>query len=194
MIVATVQQDEQLIERFLVGAPREADSAFEALVKRHRPTVMSVCLRVLAKHEDAEDAAQATFVALVRNAARIRDRRRVSSWIYSVAYRISLQMRARSARRLAIYNRAVREGLSASTDDTVAIREFLQIVREAVNCLPEAYRTLVVQTYLEGKTCEEVARLLGCPVGTVKGRLWRARGMLRERLLQRVGRADELFA
>jgi DNA-directed RNA polymerase specialized sigma24 family protein len=52
----------------------------------------------------------------------------------------------------------------------------------------------VVYSYLEGKSNEEVARSLGCPIGTVKGRLWRARGMLRERLSRRVGGAVEVFA
>ncbi len=59
------RDDAQLIELFLVGAPDEAGSAFEALVTRHGPAVMNVCRRVLDRREDAEDAAQATFVALL---------------------------------------------------------------------------------------------------------------------------------
>jgi RNA polymerase sigma-70 factor (ECF subfamily) len=51
----------------------------------------------------------------------------------------------------------------------------------------------VVQSYVEGKTCAEVAQNLGCPIGTVKGRLWRARGMLRERLIRRVQRPSDVF-
>src|SRR5215472_10139232 len=102
MSVAVVQHDEQLIERFLVGAPGEADSAFEALVTRYRPAVMSVCRRVLTRHEEAEDAVQATFVALSRTARRIRNRRSLGAWLYAVAYRIAIRMKARSARRQAI--------------------------------------------------------------------------------------------
>jgi RNA polymerase sigma-70 factor (ECF subfamily) len=75
MSVGVVQHDEQLIEQFLLGAPCEADSAFEAPVTRYRPAVMSVCRRVLTQHEDAEDAVQETFVALCRGARRIRDQR-----------------------------------------------------------------------------------------------------------------------
>ena len=65
---------------------------------------------------------------------------------------------------------------------------------DEVHHLPENYRTLVVHTYLEGKSNEELARILNLPIGTVKGRLYRARGMLRVRLLSRLGRAVELLA
>jgi RNA polymerase sigma-70 factor (ECF subfamily) len=194
MSVAVVQHDEQLIERFLVGAPGEADSAFEALVTRHRPTVMSVCRRVLAQHEDAEDAVQATFMALIRNARRIRNQRNLGSWLYAVAYRIAMRTRARSARRLVIHGQAGQGPRPAPAEDAAPFRELRQIVREEVDHLPEDYRKPVVQSYMEGKTCAEVARNLGCPIGTVKGRLWRARRMLRVRLIRRVRRPSELFA
>jgi RNA polymerase sigma factor (sigma-70 family) len=193
MNVADIPQDEQLIERFLAGAPRDADSAFEALVIRHRPAILGVCRRVLLRHEDAEDAAQSTFVALVRNARKIRNRRCLRAWLYGVAYRISIRMRARSARRQAVHSRAVRGLLPERAEDAFAVRELGQILHEEVDRLPEEYRTLVVQSYLEGKTCTELARIGGCPVGTVKGRLWRARGRLREQLLRRSGRDTEGF-
>lgn len=194
MSVAVDQHDEQLIERFLVGAPGEADSAFEALVTRHRPAVMGVCRRVLTQHEDAEDAVQATFVALSRSARRIRNQRHLGAWLYAVAYRTATRMRARSARRQAIHSRAGQGSQPAAAEDAVAFREVRRIVREEVDHLPEDYRRIVVQSYVEGKTCAEVARDLGCPIGTVKGRLWRARGMLRERLIRRVRRPSEVFA
>jgi RNA polymerase sigma factor (sigma-70 family) len=194
MNVTVVQHDEQLIEQFLVGAADEADSAFEALVTRHRPAVMSVCRRVLGQHQDAEDAAQATFMALIRNARRIRNQRSLGAWLYAVAYRIAIRMRARSARRQVIHGRAGQGPRPAPAEDAAASRELRRIVREEVDHLPEDDRTLVVQCYVEGKTCAEVARLLGCPIGTVKRRLWRVRGMMRQRLIRRVRRPTEVFA
>src|SRR6516164_9599731 len=143
MSVAVFQHDEQLIERFLVGAPGEADSAFEALVTRHRPAVMSVCRRVLAQYEDAEDAVQATFVTLSRNAWKIRNQRSLGAWLYAVAYRIAIRMRARSARRQAIHGWAGQGPQPAPAEDAAAFREIWQIVREEVDLLPEDYRKLV---------------------------------------------------
>jgi RNA polymerase sigma factor (sigma-70 family) len=189
-----IRDDEQLIELFLAGASDDAEAAFETLVARHRPAVVTVCQRLLDQPEDAEDAAQATFVALVRNAGRIRDRRMLASWLYGVAYRIASRMKARAARRSELHGQASGGVSPVRADDDDAFRELRQLVQDEVDQLPEDFRTLVVHSYLEGKSNEEVARSLGCPIGTVKGRLWRAREMLRERLSRRVGGAVEVFA
>jgi RNA polymerase sigma factor (sigma-70 family) len=190
----SIRDDEQLIELFLAGASHDAESAFETIVTRHRPAVMAVCQRVLDRPEDVEDAAQATFVVLVRNASRIRDRRVLTSWLYEVAYRVAIRMKARAARRCELHGRADGRVSPRRADDAAAFGELRQLVQDEVDRLPEGFRTLVVYSYLEGKSNKEVARSLGCPIGTVKNRLWRARGMLRERLSRRVGGAVEVFA
>jgi RNA polymerase sigma factor (sigma-70 family) len=189
-----IRDDEQLIGLFLAGASDDAESAFEALVRRHRPAVMTVCRRVLNRCEDAEDAAQATFVAFIRNAGKIRNRRMLASWLYGVAYRIAYRMNAQSRRRRELHSRAGGRVSPMRADDAAAFRELRQLLQDEVDQLPEDFRTLVVYSYLEGRSNEEVARSLGCPIGTVKGRLWRARGMLRERLSRRVGGGFEVFA
>jgi RNA polymerase sigma factor (sigma-70 family) len=192
MNATPIRDDEQLIELFLVGAPDEAESAFQALVKRHRPAVMRVCRRVL-RTEDAEDAAQVTFVQLVRNAGRIRNRRVLGAWLRDVAFRVAIRMKHQSVRRRAAHDRAGGRVSPRRAEDAAAF-ELRQILRDEVHHLPKDYRTVVVRSYLEGRSNEEVARILNRPIGTIKGRLWRARGMLRERLLSRAGRAVEVFA
>jgi RNA polymerase sigma factor (sigma-70 family) len=192
MNATPIRDDEQLIGQFLIGAPDEAESAFETLVTRHRSAVMTVCRRVL-RIADAEDAAQVTFVTLFRNAGRIRNRRVLRSWLRGVAYRIAIQMKDQSVRRRAAHNRSGARVSPVRAEDADAF-ELRQILHDEVHRLPKDYRTLVVHSYLEGRSNEEVARILNCPIGTVKGRLWRARGMLRDRLLSRVGRALEVLA
>jgi RNA polymerase sigma factor (sigma-70 family) len=189
-----IRDDERLIELFLAGASHDAESAFEVLVARHRPAVMTVCQRVLDRPEDAEDAAQETFVAFIRNAGKIRNRRMLASWLYGAAYRIAIRMKAQSERRRELHSRAGGRVSLTRADDAAAVRQLRQLLQDEVDQLPEDFRTLVVYSYLEGKSNEEVARSLGCPIGTVKGRLWRAREMLRERLSRRVGGAVEVFA
>jgi RNA polymerase sigma factor (sigma-70 family) len=188
------QGDEQLIELFLIGTPDETEWAFEALMTRHRPAVMSVCRRVLGGYQDAEDAAQATFVALARNAGKIRNRRLLGAWLYGVAYRIAIRMKAQTARRHAIHSRVGERVATERAEDAAASGELRQILLGEVFSLPEEFRSLVLHSYLEGRSLREVARIFKCPIGTVKGRLWRARGILRQRLLSRVERAAEILA
>jgi RNA polymerase sigma-70 factor (ECF subfamily) len=179
------QSDDQLIEQFLSGDREEVERAFERLVTRHGPLVLGVCRHVLRHQHDAEDAFQATFLALARQAASIQNRRVLAGWLHEVAYRHALRLRAQAARRSWLPGLDAEKSTPEDAQSNAVRNEIPQILRAEIDRLPIKYRTLVVRCYLEGKSNEEVARLLGCPVGTVKGRLWRARGMLRERLQKR---------
>jgi RNA polymerase sigma factor (sigma-70 family) len=183
-----VPGDEQLLDRFLHGEPEVSEAAFRALVKRHGPMVMGVCRHVLNQDEDAEDAFQATFLTLARKAESIRDQRLLSAWLYEVAYRIAIRARSTAARRRD-QEKAGAALTSMSTlpqhEHEAAWAELRPVLHDELNRLPEKYRLPIILSYLEGRTNEEVAGLLCWPVGTVKGRLSRARDLLRTRLLRR---------
>jgi RNA polymerase sigma factor (sigma-70 family) len=171
--------DRQLLERFI--AERD-EAAFEALVWRHGPTVLGVCRRMLRQDQDAEDAFQAAFLLLVRKARTIGNGQAVASWLYRVAYRVALRARARQrpAEPLAGSDVAAPE-----TVPDVQWRDLRPVLDEEVGRLPEKYRAPFVLCYLDGKTNEEAARVLGCPKGTVLSRLAWARQRLRTRLTRR---------
>lgn len=145
--------------------------------------VWSVCRRFLLQPQDAEDAFQATFLVLVRKASSIRQGSLLSNWLYGVAYRVALRARAGVARRRARETNGVEIQGPAAPDESSA--EWPPALHEEVFRLPEKYRQPIVLCYLEGKTSEEAARDLDWPVGTIKGRLGRAREMLRSRLTRR---------
>lgn len=169
----------QLLDRFV---HEHDDAAFEALVTRHGPMVMGVCRQWLRDPRDAEDAFQATFLVLVRKAGSLRDRELLGNWLYGVAYRVALRARAEAARRR---SREV-VGLDDHGDPhEPSAQERSPWLYEEVNRLPEKYRAPIVLCYLEGRTHEEAAEQLCWPVGTVKGRLSRARDLLRSRLSRR---------
>jgi len=176
--------DDDLVERFLGQGGEEAEDAFRELVVRHGPMVLGVCRHVLDQHQDAEDAFQATFLVLARKAGSIRDRRVLGSWLYEVAYRIAVRARAHAVRRRTQERQGAEMSVTAPEYDA-GWNELRPVLHEEVNRLPEKYRTPVVLCYLEGKTNEEVAQMLRWPVGTVKGRLSRARELLRSRLTRR---------
>jgi RNA polymerase sigma factor (sigma-70 family) len=173
--------DEQLLERFVVC---QDESAFEAVVQRHGPMVLGVCRHLLADAHDVEDAFQATFLVLVSKAPSIRTRTLLANWLYRVAYRVALRARVNAARRRVRHTQGVE--MSAAEPDAEGIEpELRPILYEELNRLPDKYRVPIVLCYLQGKTNEEAARHLAWPVGTVKGRLTRARELLRSRLTRR---------
>src|SRR5205807_584646 len=83
--------EDQLLERFASGRD---EVAFEALVQRHGPMVLAVCLGVLKDADDAQDAFQATFLVLVRKAGTIRSGASLGGWLYRVAYNMAIQINA----------------------------------------------------------------------------------------------------
>lgn len=180
--------DRELLERF---ALRREEAAFAALVERHGPVVLGLCRRMLGNAHDADDAFQATFLVLVRRADAIRNREAVGSWLYGVAYRVALEARSKTARR------RTRETVPMTWDDSEPIapetnqetaadwRDLRPLLDDELYRLPEKYRAPVILCYLEGKTNEEAAEQLDWPAGTVKGRLSRARDLLRARLNRR---------
>jgi RNA polymerase sigma factor (sigma-70 family) len=168
--------DGQLLDSFL--SQRE-EAAFEALVRRHGPMVLSVCRRVLRHTQDAEDAFQATFLVLVRKAASIQPRDLVGNWLYGVACRTALKARTSSARRRA-RERQVWEMRPEVREETG--HDWRPLLDRELNRLPDKYRTVIVLGDLEGKSRKEMARHLALPEGTVSSRLARARRLLAKRL------------
>lgn len=175
--------DGQLLERYLQSGDA---AAFEALVRKHGPMVLSLCRRYLRDETDVEDAFQATFLVLVRKAASIRRRQLLSSWLHGVAYKVS--MRARSHQRR--WRSQAAEGLDlleSPVDEapTVEIAEIGQVLDQELGRLPEKYRVPLVLCYLNDRTHEQAAAELSWPVGTVRSRLARGRELLRGRLARR---------
>jgi RNA polymerase sigma factor (sigma-70 family) len=178
--------DGQLLERFASRQPG-ADAALEALVLRHGSAVLGVCRAVLDDSHDAEDAFQATFLVLIRKAPAIRRRESVGSWLYGVAQRVALRARADAARRRK--HEKTRSTMwpeaHVADDEEHSGPALTRALHEEIHRLPEKYRAPVVLCWCEGLTHDLAAQQLGWPVGTVSGRLTRARALLQKRLRQR---------
>jgi RNA polymerase sigma-70 factor (ECF subfamily) len=188
---ATRLPDRQLLDRF---ATDHEQAAFEVLVRRHGPLVLGVCRRVLHNPHDAEDAFQATFLALARRAGSAGRRASLGTWLYRVAYHTALRARKQTAVRRKHEDQAPpREQRDPLAE--VSGRELLAVLDEELHKLPERLRVPLVLCYLEGKTRDEAARELGWSLGTLKRRLEQARASLRARVAGRgVGLAALLAA
>jgi polysaccharide biosynthesis/export protein len=180
--------DRQLLERFVSGRDPSAEAAFQVLVQRHGPMVLRVCHNVLGDATDAQDAFQATFLVLVRRCGSIRRLESLGSWLYGVACRVAARARVEAARRRAAERRGALRVVQAvdPADGAEQDRdEFGLVIQEEVRRLPEKYRAVVTVCYWQGLTQEQAAVQLGCPLGTVRSRLARARDKLHVRLTRR---------
>ena len=167
----------QVLARFV---DRGDPVAFEAIVVRYGPMVLAVCRGILRDANDVDDAFQATFVTLIRKAAGLKQPERLGPWLYGVAYRVAV--RARRRRKL--------EGLPGELagrpgDPDGGEREQLSVLHDEIERLPDKYRLPIVLCCIEEETHDEAARKLNWPIGTVHGRLSRARELLRGRLGRR---------
>jgi len=173
--------DGALLDRFVA---KRDESAFETLLQRHGPMVLGVCRRMLRDPQQVEDAFQVTFIVFLRKARSLHRRELLGNWLYGVAYRTALKARGAAARR-AQREQPLGEVRDPSNEGELTERDVKLALDEAVNHLPAKYRQPIVYCYLEGNSVNEAAARLGCPAGTVAGRLARAKEMLRTRLIKR---------
>jgi RNA polymerase sigma factor (sigma-70 family) len=176
--------DAQLIARCLVQDDRHA---FAALVRRHQSGVRA-CLRKLTagNHALADDLAQETFVNAWRNLAAFRQEARFSTWLYRIATNCWLANARKRKEELLGDRDAALEDDEQGGDDVATSHgdhsraSTLRIDMErALGVLSEAERAAIVQCYHNDLTHEEAAYVLGCPVGTVKTHVLRAKQKLK---------------
>jgi RNA polymerase sigma factor (sigma-70 family) len=173
--------DEQLLSAFL---SRRDESAFAALVRRHGPMVLHVCRRVLGHHEDAEDAFQATFVVLSRNAASLRKQSSLASWLHGTAYRTALKAKQTAARRRKHEGQTPSRS-PADPSGELLWREVRMLLDEEIARLPERNRQVFVLCCLENLSQAEAGQRLGLKERTVSNRLAAAKQCLQRRLKRR---------
>ncbi len=140
--------DRQLVTRFVA---QKDEAAFREIVRRHGPMVLGVCRRVLGEVHEAEDAFQATFLVLVRDARKIRRRRSLSCWLHGVAYRISVRVAKRKSRQMEpLLDDQAADRLTVL--EHIAQRHDLRMVDEELNKLPEKERESLTLRYLEDRS------------------------------------------
>jgi RND family efflux transporter MFP subunit len=170
--------DGKLLDHFI---EHKDEAAFAALIQRHSGMVWGVCRRALPHHHDAEDAFQATFLVLARNANAVRKRELVANWLYGVAHRTALKARAmaekRRTREKQVFNMPEPEAVQQDSSP-----ELDALIDRELAGLPDKYRSAIVLCDLECKTGKVAARQLKIPEGTLASRLRTGRLLLAKRL------------
>jgi len=183
--------DYEIISRVLSGHTR----LFSELVDRHQDRAMSLAMRLLRNREEAEEAVQDSFVRAFKALERFEKRSTFSTWLYRIVYNVcstALSKRWESFEQTSMVRGSPEHennipDFSEIPDSVVEGEELKQNVVDAMNELPPIYSGIATMFYLYDLSYEEIVKITGSPLGTVKARLFRARAMLRDGIIRRTG-------
>ncbi|MDA1015780.1 MAG: sigma-70 family RNA polymerase sigma factor [Planctomycetota bacterium] len=179
-------EDSELIETCLAGDP----DAFGRLVVRYQDRLINSLVKLVGSAHEAADVAQDAFVHAFQKLATFQGRSAFYTWLFRIAFNASVS-RQRKRKRVNASIDAFRDDTGIEPTDwrrdsqpsfSMELNEQQQIVQEALSTLPEDFRVALVLKEMEGFKYEEIASIVGCPVGTVRSRIHRARQELREKL------------
>jgi RNA polymerase sigma-70 factor (ECF subfamily) len=185
------RSDHALLEATRVGD----DAAFAELVGRYRNQIINFVYRMTNDYDGAADLAQETFVRVYKAVDRYKTSHAFSTYIYRIATNLAISELRKRKRRRVISLTGFFQGKEGAEpvafdppdgqplqDDAMVGSERNNAVARSIATLPEKYRAPLVLRDVEGKSYEEISRILETREGTVKSRISRARGLLREKL------------
>ncbi len=188
-VAATLKMEEPLLalrlhegtdtEPARIAAARDGDPTARAwLVQRWSAPVYRFARRMLNNDEDARDAAQETLVKVLRNLDKFDTNRRFSTWVFGIARNTCIDEHRRRRRRAWEEPGDVVDGQPSPLQNVAQIRR-AELLERSLEELPPMYREVLVLYHFEHLKYQEIADILGLPIGTVMNRIFRARRKLR---------------
>jgi RNA polymerase sigma-70 factor (ECF subfamily) len=186
--------DAELVQRVQRGDKK----AFDLLVMKYQRKIMRLLSRMIRDQSEIEDVAQEAFIKAYRALPQFRGDSAFYTWLYRIAINTARNWLASSGRRPSAPNAIENEDgetfneadnlTDISTPESMAAsREIAETVNAAIEDLPEELRTAIVLREIEGMSYEDIAQSMGCPIGTVRSRIFRAREAVAARLRPLLG-------
>jgi len=178
--------DEELVALSMRGDTE----SFDQLILRWERPIYALAYRVIGREEEARDVLQETFLRAYRGIGNFRGQAKFSSWIYRIALNLCRDWIRRERRTpvspvpegVDLGEMAAERGPVESIEELVARQDLSRVVAKAMEQLPEEQRTAIILKEYHGMTFQEIADLQGCPLSTVKTRLYQGLIVLRRRL------------
>ncbi len=181
--------DRQLVERARSGDKR----AFDLLVQKYHRRLMRLLSRMVRNQEEVEDIAQETFIKAYRALPQFRGDAAFYTWLYRIGVNTTRNFLASRGRSMpTISDQAVNDddepderlvAQDINTPESMLLSKQVAVaVNDAVEALPEELRTAITLREMEGMSYEEIAEMMGCPIGTVRSRIFRAREAIAAKL------------
>lgn len=188
--------DQRLVERVQAGDNR----AFDVLVLKYQHKIVKLVMRFVRDQSEALDVTQEAFIKAYRALPKFRGDSAFYTWLYRIAINTAKNHIVAMKRRPMEYDLDLQESGGYETHaglrdidspDRVAQREELrESLQATINTLPEELRVAIILREIDGMSYEEIATAMGCPVGTVRSRIFRARDALDKAIRSYVGEPE----
>lgn len=184
---ARISDNKFLIQEILTGNQK----AFQTFIETYQRLVSHVVFRIVSDETDREDICQDVFLKVYKNLPNFKFESKVSTWVAKIAYNTSLNYLEK--KKIPLYKDLTAEGESLDSisgtaiapDEYAEARDISQRIKLEIKKLPVHFRTIVTLFHLEGMSYREISGIMKLPEGTVKSYLFRARKILKERLLSK---------
>lgn len=185
-----IQTDNDIIKRVLEGNHR----AYAELMNRHKDKAMTLAVRLLKNHHDAEEVLQDAFIRAFRALPKFEAKAKFSTWLYRIVYNQCMTELSRrgNAMKISLTDELENTKIDIPSDDAVPDidvegKEFVEIVKEELEKLPKEYSTILTLFLVNDLSYDEIVETTTLPLGTVKNRLFRARVMLKNAIVKKYG-------
>jgi len=187
-----------LVERVRNGDKR----AFELLMEKYRRKIGRLLSRLVRNPEEVEDIAQETFIKAYRALPQFRGDAAFYTWLYRIAVNTAKNYLAARNRNMLTVSDVVGDDEEGgeerhatpdidTPDAQLLSKQIAYAVNEAVEALPEELRTAITLREIEGMSYEDIANFMGCPIGTVRSRIFRAREAIAAKLRPILGTSED---
>jgi len=194
---------EQDVDRLLVERARQGDKrAFELLVEKYHRRLLRLLSRMVRNKEEMEDIAQETFIKAYRALPQFRGDAAFYTWLYRIGVNTAKNYLASRSKALPTVSdqygsdeddggeRFAVEDINTPESELLS-KQVAYAVNEAIEALPEELRTAITLREIEGLSYEEIAEAMGCPIGTVRSRIFRAREAVAAKLRPILGTSED---
>jgi RNA polymerase sigma-70 factor (ECF subfamily) len=170
------REDYRLIDRFLLGD----ELGFEILVKKYQNHVINMVHSFLGKTHHIEDIAQEVFIKVYENLSSFKRKADFSTWLYRITVNTTYNYIKKEKRHTSLRLIKEKDSLKKASLENFYGKEKQLLIRKGLGKLPFKYRTIIVLKDIEGLSYKDIAKILGCRIGTVESRLFRARARLKK--------------
>jgi len=189
-VKAVPKSDTEIIHEVRAGNVR----SFALLVDRHKDRALTLALKLVGEHQQAEELVQDAFLKAFRNLSQFRGDARFGTWFYRILYNLCmtrLRRRASAPQMVDIgeentLDTLPAEGESLPLDEALEANDLLRFLALEVDSLPPQYKSAVTLYYVQEMSYEEIAGVMDVPLGTVKTCLFRGRNLLKKRISMRL--------